>query len=42
MEIRLIKKSGVLRAKIEARLQIQKEFSSTDFSKGATNGPITG
>ncbi|MFA7290731.1 MAG: AAA domain-containing protein [Rhodocyclaceae bacterium] len=34
MEIRLIKKTGVPRAEIEAHQQIQKEFSSTAFSKG--------
>lgn len=34
MEIRLIKKTGVPRAEIEAHQQIQKEFSSTGFSKG--------
>ena len=34
MEISLIKKTGVPRAEIEAHQQIQKEFSSTAFSKG--------
>lgn len=34
MEIRLIKKTGVPRAEIEAHQQIQKKFSSTQFSNG--------
>jgi serine/threonine protein kinase len=34
MEIRLIKKTGVPKAEVEAHQQIQKEFSGTAFSKG--------
>ncbi|WP_416050283.1 AAA domain-containing protein [Cupriavidus basilensis] len=33
MEIKLLKKTGVPRAEIEAHQQIQKEFNSTPFSK---------
>lgn len=34
MDIKLIKKSGVPKAEIEAHQQIQKDFSSAEFSKG--------
>lgn len=34
MDIKLIKKSGVPKAEVEAHQQIQREFSSTAFSKG--------
>lgn len=34
MEIRLIKKTGVPKAEVEAHQQIQREFSGTPFSKG--------
>jgi hypothetical protein len=34
MDIRLIKKTGVPKAEIEAHQQIQKEFSNTAFSNG--------
>lgn len=34
MDIKLIRKSGVPRAEVEAHQQIQREFSSTAFSKG--------
>lgn len=34
MDIKLIKKSGVPKAEVEAHQQIQREFNSTAFSKG--------
>src|SRR4051812_45200786 len=34
MEIKIIKKTGVPKAEVEAHQQIQKEFSSADFSNG--------
>lgn len=34
MDIKLIKKNGVPKAEVEAHQQIQREFSSTAFSKG--------
>ena len=34
MDIKLIKKTGVPKAEVEAHQQIQREFSSTSFSKG--------
>lgn len=34
MEIKLIRKTGVPNAEVEAHQQIQREFSSTSFSKG--------
>lgn len=34
MDIKLIKKSGVPKAEVEAHQEIQREFSSTAFSKG--------
>lgn len=34
MDIKLIKKSGVPKAEVEAHQQIQREFSTTSFSKG--------
>lgn len=34
MDIKLIKKSGVPKAEVEAHQQIQREFSSSPFSKG--------
>ena len=34
MDIKLIKKTGVPKAEVEAHQQIQKEFSSTSFSNG--------
>ena len=34
MDIKLIKKTGVPKAEVEAHQQIQREFSSAAFSKG--------